>query len=708
MIFSYDYNKKMDLVGYCGKYIYFAIDGYFKKQELSQFIQECINDTKYDFIKEKLIDLKSKFDRNEIGSELAMNKLKILLDSNHPIINNTFIQINHAYNQYDNIQDIQSINQNSQNKIDLVGYLTSKDSLFMFNEDQEQIIKFINLCVDNTFDPIYFAINKINRSNIYTFDDDIIVETIKKITDDIKLTDFRDENESITLIDEYVKQLNDTFNISMFGEVNSGKSTIINSIIGMEIAHTDVETCTSIPIKYINDQNCNIPKLKLDEYFIQQPDLKLKREYMGIEIINVLKIINKIMRNTNYKLTWEQWPCVYVKFAALKNKICVIDTPDISEQNKIMIEYANEALARSISVVIIFTCNKINTEHDIFNAINIDIHIDKHICLVANRWDEYRSGITDLKEKEVKNNLRERLNNKKYNRVFITIGDSAFYSSEINKYIEEKNKKPDWDIAYKWAKKCLRNETMLSEENVKEEYEDLSYKTLIKKVKNVLINSEISDLIKYLNDDLTNEIRKKTIYYICTKLNKQLTLFESKSITVRRTGISAIQDLDKELKTVIENKSDYHKSIKLWKLVVIQDRNDLLDKIKKSELVTVITDILSVYYDNIKQDLPDYMNGYKHDVSDNNKDDIIFLSKFEDDFMKYILEKINEKIETIITKRIEIASNKYKEMLLNTLNTRSKLIEKCSKEIHDFIKQVNIEDYALDKEYIRKINNTYL
>jgi hypothetical protein len=142
----------------------------------------------------------------------------------------------------------------------------------------------------------------------------------------ISATDF-EKKEVFKEIPNYINQLRtNVYTISLFGEVNSRKSTVVNCIIGCEIAHTLVEACTALPVVYENDQNREIPVLMLSKYFLQHG---FKENYEGGEILQALVNINKLSRERLDKLEYQDWPLIKVRFLSVTQPLRIIDTPGI-------------------------------------------------------------------------------------------------------------------------------------------------------------------------------------------------------------------------------------------------------------------------------------------------------------------------------------------------------------------------------------------
>lgn len=53
--------------------------------------------------------------------------------------------------------------------------------------------------------------------------------------------------------------------------------------------------------------------------------------------------------------------------------------------------YSKLALEQSVSTMVIFRCDRINT--DIEQSLKENLSDEKHLCLVANRWDQYQHNV---------------------------------------------------------------------------------------------------------------------------------------------------------------------------------------------------------------------------------------------------------------------------------------------------------------------------
>lgn len=113
---------------------------------------------------------------------------------------------------------------------------------------------YIDSCIAREVDPVLHFAWHLNRSAIIMYSEDEIWRTFQKIADCLKTTDVEKRGKFEDL-SKYISQLrNKVFTISLFGEVNSGKSTIINCIIGLEVAHTFLAICMALQsfMKMIN------------------------------------------------------------------------------------------------------------------------------------------------------------------------------------------------------------------------------------------------------------------------------------------------------------------------------------------------------------------------------------------------------------------------------------------------------------------------
>lgn len=634
---------------------------------LNASLDEC--DARNDPVaRDKILSLKNEFEKGRINRWFVINRIGMLL-GNPTTTNNS--QTNYSVSNYQYFVNVLQENQAND-------FLSNKEANYMYIDDEKKINRYIHCCIGREVDPVLHSTQHLDRSEFSRYDDSDVYDMFNNMLKCIAATDFKN-NEVFKDIPKYINQLKDSiFTISLFGEVNSGKSTIINSIVGIEIAHTLVETCTALPVIYENDRHRDIPVLMLSTYFIKHGFQKV---YEGDEIMPVLVSINELARKRQDDLEYDEWPVIRAHFHNIDHRIRIIDTPGISEQSETITGYSKQALMHSVSAMIVFRCDRINT--DIELRIRESLHKGKHLYLVANRWDEYRHNI-DGDEKITKEHLKSRLK-QRYKKVFVTIGDSGFVSAKLDMIATDS--KPPWDEAKVWVHKCMGNVSTDLEE-LEADYEEMSLNTLKRKIKTSLRNSGIAELIDYINTEIVNEIKYKTISYICTTFIQYLHQFENKKNPIRESVIKSIFTTNEELEKNIRQRENFDKLIQKSKTLVIARQSSLHSM---SDNIDKIAQHLYDKYDSIKSFIRDLSKAEKPSISERNKDDIIFFNKDRDRIIDEIVDMINTVMYQYITDEVNETNHKLSVVLSDM--KQELLHSQVDKRIATFIENVNVNDY---------------
>ncbi|KAK9762880.1 hypothetical protein K7432_010944 [Basidiobolus ranarum] len=664
-------------------------------ERISEYLLECSQNAVGNDLKRRINLLRDEFNRGEHNSILVLSKLAIL--SNEDPVKEA--------NLVNSIEQFYSTNSTFYNVLKddkLNSFFLDKDEVYMFTNGW-YIDEYVWHCLESSLDPVALANIKINREAIRDYETEMIVDLVSTTYDIIQSTDIQRD---FSTVKNYIEQLKHSeFTVSLFGEVNSGKSTILNAIIGMNLAFTYVETCTAVPIVYENDTMQGVPVLLLDNHFNKYG---LVDRYEGEEISAVLRKLNEIVREESIKLTTNQWPVVKTRFNGIHNRIRIIDTPGISETSRRLLQYAKQALDRSVCMMVILPCDKINTtSEDAIKAYTDSvINKGKYTCIIANRWDEYEKGLDPHGKIKKKEELKKRFKTKGYGKVFITTGNNAFHTSQIDKILQS-GRKPEWREARIWADKCLSN-AVTTLEDLEEEYQELSMDQLQKMVTKVSTNSGISELVSYLDTGLNKNIQRETILYVCNNLMKELSVLESLRGPIRDSGIKSISDAEQQLKINSNNKVLLNISIAQWKRHIATGSHKLTEYIshKNKDITISIRDHLYNTFKVIKMTIERSQQkgrktAAKDSISKGNHNDIIFFRDQESQVQLQIYQLISEVL--LLSGRSEIKN--INSQLCGTLQElKTELRNSCDNwNIVSFIDQVRIDNYIFNEESMKRI-----
>ncbi|KAK9762879.1 hypothetical protein K7432_010943 [Basidiobolus ranarum] len=673
-----------------------------QSEQISQLLLECSERAVVTDIKRRIMIIREEVSKGQLNNTLALRKLAMLSNENPSKEVNLVNHVQEFYSKNPAFNNVFTDNK-------LNDFFFHKNECYMF-ADRKDVDDYVSHCLESSIDPVALANIKIDRKGINEYETEKLIIAISNVSKTIKSTDLRSD---FSVINDYIVQLeHSVFTVSVVGEVNSGKSTIINTIIGMNLAFTNVETCTAVPVVYENDITYSNPILLLGEDFRKYG---LADRYEGEEIAAVLQNLNGIVRDNSVKLNINQWPVVKVRFNGINGRIRIIDTPGISETDPTLLEYAKQALARSVCIMVTFPCDKINTtsENTIKAYTESNINKGKHLCLIANRWDEYEKGL-DLHEKQQKKeDLKERFKSKGYEEVFITTGNNAFHTSQMDKILQS-GRKPEWSEAMIWADKCLSN-AVTTLEDLEDDYEELTMKKLQRMVAKVLTNSGVTGLVNYLDTGLIKNIQGNTVLYISNSLIKELSLFDSLKGPIRDSGIKSIFNVEQQLKMNNNNRALFNKSLSQWKdhIFTKKERLTRFIAVNSIKMTDYSRDSLYYLYESVKLEVEKLQRkssqlsgckmAAKDTIAEDNQKDIIFFKDQEHEVKQQIFQIINKRLPDIVKFWIMRINDELSETLQAL---KAELRNSCDDwNIVSFIDEVEIHDYIFDTESVMRITN---
>ena len=553
-------------------------------------------------------------------------------------------------------------------------------------------------------------------------------------------------------IDFLIKDIEDTIKIlrisnkvfiPFLGEINSGKSTIINGIIGEDVLPTGLKECTKrgIIIRYCKDE-INIRKVSFREKKISDKiEYFFDSKNQGI-IAKGLKNVRGVLESLNYAFNEkEEDSFYYIKTKiklfddlelddSLKTKIYLIDLPGFGTENV----FENEIYLKlkSICNIFIFTYrnNKIKENNQ---KIIIDKIFDQTIkakdnnfvisflksCFFLINNDENQTTTEDDKEK-AKIQICDLIGSEgDINLCFFNALRYSNYNNNYNYYYNiEKTLENEFKNFLKY-----NFESFKYPENEKKKYESFC-KYILDMVKEK--NNFLFGIKKYDNQKNDEEVEKKL-----TEIFQKYGI-EMNNILKYKNKISQAFSFGKEKIKAYETKkeSNYDEFKEKLKSQIISYNNNLQEELKR-KIDNIIKkldyffqmdfsnnkDIKEInYFEDNKEDMNKHINTIFHNIQINffetiqkyTKDIKDSLNKKKENIKEILKKEGYRKIMKVVYKEIENnleeLSNKIAAIFEKFNSDINEFIMKANKKIKDKIININIEQKEFLEYFKEKID----
>ena len=609
-------------------------------------------------------------------------------------------------------------------------------SSFKFKDQVQEFLN--NLQINSTNSQEESKTNEIQKKNV------LVLEEFENFLDEtFKVIDPRNEMDIFKISLQSLREniLGQKLRIAFIGNINVGKSTVLNCIIGKDILPTKETECTyrGIIIRHVNTEEFRLFKTKLirrgkdrDEYYIFETE---EKPYcLGDEKIksylNNKNNDNEIEDNDAF-ITIEGKLKIF-EFISLNeeliNSIEFIDLPGLDKkENKFNEEYYQKILKFSNCCIYINEPKNIDDELSKQNMKEQYLSDKEKVfpelknefiktCLFLinkseNLNDEKKSDI----RKNIFNNMKTEEKDLKLDEMNISFfsGKSAIYLMKIyNLYVNilEKNpillfnkifkdfRKIHYFYKYEEFKDYIIDELSKIEEQLDLDLEDDE-------------NNESGNFNNQLNQCLTkfekennfnlNENDKNNIIQKLYNLNQQI---KSKNFENTEYSLSFFKDLEKSIKNAAELQRN-NLNNRLEEFFSYTDdlfQKELMEEDEKEK------DVHRQYFQKIEKEfIPNAQVMF--DISEKNIQTII--EDGENTSLKLIEEEINN-----IKEKLKDAKNDIKNAAINLENKIKNVLEivneDLKKEIIELIKRVqklfgqNLKENLLKKDSKNKIDTT--
>ena len=532
----------------------------------------------------------------------------------------------------------------------------------------------------------------------------------------------------------FLKYYNSIY-IPFIGASNTGKSTIINAIIGQEILPTDLNECTKrgIIIRYCNE--------KEDDIILRKVNLleeKYKDEsFYYFDIKNIIaKGITKVkqtLKGLNYKFTDKDEDSFYyistkIKLFddlgldySLKRMIYLIDFPGYGTNNK-FIEKKICSKVLNMSKFFIFTLR-----NSVIKENNTKLVLEQLFNQVKNTKKQFKSGLVKSCLFLLNNDNCQEITNEDYEKSKQEIIEMIYNSDAVDKndlklcFFNPKYY-CDYLINYNYFFNLKKTFFMELDNYTKSKINTFKWPEISS---NKNCNSFVEYIHKKLSDKILNIFGKKYNKIKITKINNntqsdinnlfniftELEYINMNEIFNKRDEIVKLvlygQENIRNLKTLKDsNIEDFKINFEEQIMFIINN--------KQTQLRTNIDELLSLIDDYFKSDL----------LISNKKTDSKEIEQFQikiKDIKSNIVEifninlyiltnKIsdikNEIIQILLNKKDELNNNgNYRDILENINMSIKNKIKKMNSEIDDILSNINSSILSFYEECLKQISN---
>ena len=520
---------------------------------------------------------------------------------------------------------------------------------------------------------------------------------------------------------EYFMANNNKILIPTIGQYSSGKSTLLNLLIGEEYLPTSDGVCTNkgVIIEYISDKNkaeLYELKLKLGHKFFSFENHRLITDDKS-KIQEEIDKINKEHKNIKLEDSFLLLK-VYIKFFELfkeeeKEKILLIDFPGLGvlkTKNFFSSDVIGPLINQSDSFLF-FNPEVINSDENqkiIMNIVekikNRKVSFSYKNCLfILNKWDKHRdiSNNYNYTLIKAKSDLENIFKENHLEDIFPNIDIINCSAEDYKAFLKKKNLIINLKDYLEYLKKNFEEEYDDDEFDEEEDKNKKFYEYILK---------DINDIKKDLNFLSNKNIYNKDEY--CLILNNFLENSDYKLTDILKNDIiesylCILSNINNHKLMIESNKENLEKSIKSHMLLAISNLKNTIET-KGINFISSINITINFILKKLNSPMKNKMKYSKIDESEKRKNEIEemfeqfrglididvsnYLSKQENIIDNYIREANNIFINK--RKQNKILSNKIilgeieNQILDNLKNEKKNFYDKTRKHFETFISEV--------------------
>ena len=471
-----------------------------------------------------------------------------------------------------------------------------KELLKQYDKQLEEVNSNENQYLLLNGEEVFIPKESISENNLISYE--VIKKRLNSQLDYLSkaFNDLNLENKNIELAKE--KLNNNTFNIVVLGEVNRGKSTLINALLGKNILPSNILPTTSVITKVVYGE---------EEKALIEFNNGTKK---SIQLDKLKDYVTTVQKENNINISSTT---VYYPHILCKNNCVLVDTPGVNDIDSSNTEVTYNYIPYADAIIFLIDPDQVFTNSEkVFLKSKVLNHNLNKMFFVLNKADNINEAGINRLSKYIENTLNELELPCKFYIVSSKEALIGKMKGQTNKYVESFSAMENdienflfFEKGNQVIKNTIGRILSIADEGINKIYQLNSFSDMkereLNKIEKELLdrNNQIlkgeEDIFKYIDEDY-NKLENKIVDIIYVEMNKS---FDN---LIERLNREEFMSDDK----LSELEGFINKSINNW-------INARINPILVTELNKINNELITMINENVKVNIStDNSNDYSY------------------------------------------------------------------------------------------------